>query len=102
MKFPDKHCPQCGARITFRDYLASRSSAVRCPSCDAAYPLWPFAGSLWTALIGVAFIAFPISRALCNPWWWLAVPPGMGLSLFWGYLVFDPRKATSRRHAGNS
>lgn len=87
----DKHCPQCGARITFRDYLGSKSPTVPCPSCDAAFRIWPFAGSIWTGLVGAAIIALPISQAWCHPWWWLAVVPGMGLSLLWGYVCFDPR-----------
>lgn len=99
--FPDKRCPACGVRITFRRFLSGRSPTTTCPSCGAAFRHWPFAGSLWAGLVGVAFIALPISRALCNPWWWVAVVPGMGLSLVWGYLIFDPRDAASQQGAGS-
>ena len=97
MKPFEKHCPDCGAPVTFRKYLRTMSSRYICDACGVAF----VGGGFWRTMVagglGSLFISMPLIEIRHHPERaWLAIP-GLALSLAWGFAFFLPQRMRSKQ-----
>ena len=86
LRLPLKCCPSCDHRITLREFSRFTSPVFSCPQCSTKLEQ----EKKWfvpAAVVGALLMAYPISLAVDNPWYWLLVV-GSWVPIFFVYFAF--------------
>ena len=84
---PSKTCPNCGHHYTIKSFLRLTTYRFRCHHCRVELK-GNMRFFILGALFGASIMAFSISKAICNPVWWLLVPAAMVANFFIYYWLF--------------